>query len=391
MRDRVSKWEQFAIESRYYTSVLGDLEKGRSVYEEWARIYPRNGTPLAMAAMIEANLGEFQTAVEEGRKAAQLDPGAAPMECNLLSFYMGANLLQDAKAAAVEHIRQRPNSQCDHEGLYNVAFLEDDSAGMSDQLAWAKQQGTDEVAKYEGVIANYHGQVEKAREIYRSQVAGNQRKNQNEAAASTEATAALLEALFGYRSEAQRLARDALKLSQGKETKYFAALAYGLEGDAARARGLADDLEQSFPEDTIVRFNFLPTVHAVIELDGRNPTNALQLLQAAAPYELGDVAAALWPVYVRGLAYLAAHQGVGAAVEFQRILDHRGVVYNLDVEAPSAPIDALAHVGLARAFALVGDSAKARAAYQDFFTIWKNADAGIPVLKEAQAEFKKLN
>jgi tetratricopeptide (TPR) repeat protein/predicted Ser/Thr protein kinase len=391
MRDRVSKWEQFAIESRYYTSVVGDLEKGRSVYEEWARIYPRNGTPLAMAALIEANLGDFQAAVEEGRKAAQLDPGAAPMECNLLSFYMGANLLRDAKAAAVEHLRQRPNSQCDHEGLFNVAFLVDDTAGMSNQLAWAKQQGSDELARYEGVIANYHGHLEKAREIYRHQVAGAQRKNQEEAAASIEATAALLEALFGYRSEAQKRAHDALKLSHGKETRYFAALAYGLDGDAARALGLADDLERSFPEDTIVRFNFVPTLHALIELDRGNPTDALQRLQAAALYELGDVTAALWPVYVRGQAYIAARQGVEAAVEFQKILAHRGVIYNLDVEAPSAPIDALAHVGLARAFALAGDSAKARAAYQDFFTIWKDADAGIPVLKEAHAEFNKLN
>jgi eukaryotic-like serine/threonine-protein kinase len=207
-------------------------------------------------------------------------------------------------------------------------------------------------------------------------------------AADDEAAAALREALFGNRGAAQKRAQEAITLSRGKRPEYLTALTYALAGDVGRSRELAEDLGRRFPQDTIVQFHWLPTVRALIELDQRNPTNAIQVLQAASPYELGGVIGALWPVYARGLAYLALHQGAEAAVEFQRILDNRGVVI---AHPRTALIDALAHLGLARAYALQGDSVKARAAYQDLFTIWKDADPGILVLKEAQAEFKKLN
>ena len=317
------------------------------------------------------------------RSAAEHDPETTDLGCALAGSYIDLNLLQAARPISEEDLRSQPNSICDHGNLYIVAFVDNDSAGMAQQLGWASQQGVEDFPSF----AAYYGQLEKAREISRHWVTEAEAKSRPEVAASTEAEAALREALFGYRAEARKLAQDALKLSRGKKAAYIAALAFALGGDAERAQGLADELGTNYPEDTIVRFNFLPSVRALIELDRQSPTNALQALQAAVPYELGDVTPALWPVYARGQAYLAVHQGAQAEVEFQKILDHRGVVNNNPV---GVPIDAIAHIGLARAYALQGDSAKAGAAYQDFFTIWKGADNGIPILKEAQAEFKDL-
>jgi len=385
LRERVSEWEKYAIESRYYFSVTGDLEKARAVYEAWALSYPRHA-PLDNLSEIAVQLGQFQKALAVVSSSGQHDPESA-VGCDIADSYIDLNLLPAARSASEEELKKQPNDACSHSNLYIVAFLENDSESMSKQLAWASQQGVDDIPELEARFTAYYGRLEKARELSSRGVAGAQAKGRHEVAASTEAEAALREALFGYRSEALKLAQDALKLSRGKQAEYMAALAFALAGSAERARQLTDDLAARFPEDTIIRFNFLPSVRALIELDHQNPTNALQVLQPAAPYELGQNAPSLWPVYARGQAYLAAHQGAQAALEFQKILDHRGVVNN---DTIGAPIDAFAHVGLARAYALQGDSAKARAAYQDFFTLWKDADAGIPILKDVQAEDKKL-
>jgi predicted Zn-dependent protease len=214
-------------------------------------------------------------------------------------------------------------------------------------------------------------------------------RNLKEKAAGIEAQAALREALFGNPIEAQHRAVAALGLSTGRDVQFGAGLALAFIGDAARARALADDLGRRFREDTIVRFNYLPTLRAQLALSRKDPSKSIEALQAASPYELGSpstgFAPSLYPVYVRGQAYLAGRQEEGgqAAVEFQKILDHRGLVGN-------DPLGALAHLGLARAYALHGDPAKARAAYQDFLTLWKDADPDIPILKEAKAEYAKL-
>jgi tetratricopeptide (TPR) repeat protein len=394
LRDRVSEWEKYAIESRYYFSVTGDLERAYAVYERWAITYPRSFVAVGAMKAIDGQLGRFQKALAVVRSLAQRDPEIAGLGCALGDSYINLNLLQDAKSALEADLAKSPDSGCDRDNLFIVAFLENDSAGMEQQLAWATQQGAGDLSHLQTRFAGYQGRIVKARELSRLQFAAAQAQRRVELAAIIQGEAALREALFGYRTEAQKLAQDALKLSRGKLAQYLAALAYALGGDGERARQLADDWGTRFPEDTIVRFNYLPSVRALIELDRQNPTNALQELQAAVPYELGEVSPALWPVYARGQAYLAAHQGAQAAVEFQKILDHRNLVNNEPfgpgLATAQAPIDAIAHVGLARAYALQGDSAKARVAYQDFFTIWKDADAGIPILKEAQAEFKQL-
>jgi hypothetical protein len=209
---------------------------------------------------------------------------------------------------------------------------------------------------------------------------------QPERAALFETPAVLWEAFFGNASAARRGAMAVLKLSKSRDVEYGAAFALALAGDTSGAQALATDLEERFPEDTSVRFSYLPALGALLALNRSEPSRAIELLQVAIPYELGDPHGGfgpLYPIYVRGEAYLAAHQGAEAATEFQRILDHRGIVVG-------DPIGALAHLQLGRAFALSGDTTKAKAAYRDFLTLWKDADPDIPILKQAKAEYARL-
>ena len=232
------------------------------------------------------------------------------------------------------------------------------------------------------------GHLAKAHEFSRQAADSAQRAGEKEAAASYEAISALREDLFGYPARAPHLPAIA-KRATGRDLDYAVALAVVYAGDTNWAQALADDLAKKYPEDTIVQFNYLPTVRAKIALDHSNPQQAVDILRAAASYELGLPALGfynwpnLYPVYVRGEAYLAAHRGSEAAAEFQKILDHRGIVLN-------EPIGALAHLQLGRAYVMSGDTAKARAAYQDFLTLWKDADPDIPILKQAKAEYAKL-
>ena len=195
------------------------------------------------------------------------------------------------------------------------------------------------------------------------------------------------EAVVGNMAVAKQQAQAALAVSNGRDVEAISAIAMGLTGDSVQAKRLDDDLSKRFPEDTVVQFNYLPTIHAVVTLEGHGASKAIEALAATAPYELGEAAAtlsfSLYPIYLRGEAFLVAHQSAMAAAEFQKIIDHPGVVVN-------EPIGALAHLGLGRAYRMEGDSAKGKAAYQDFLSLWKDADPDIPILKEAKAEYAKL-
>jgi eukaryotic-like serine/threonine-protein kinase len=225
--------------------------------------------------------------------------------------------------------------------------------------------------------AAYFGRLTESREFWRRAVASAERSEKKEAAAVYETEAAVPEALFGNAAEARQRAEAALALSKGREVQMFAAFAL-VAGDAVKAQALADDLAKHFPQDTVVQFIYLPILHARLALSRKDPAKAIEDLQSAAPYERG-IAGALYPVYMRGQAYLTARQGREAAAEFQKVLEHRGVVGN-------DPIGALAHLDLARAYGLQDDTTKARAAYQDFFTLWKDADPGIPILIVTRAQ-----
>lgn len=267
--------------------------------------------------------------------------------------------------------------------LLNLSI--DDSAGMTQQVDWAAGEPGIEarMLALEADTAAYSGRFTTARELSRRAVASADRAGEREA--SYEAGAAVREALFGNATEARQRAAATLELSRGRDVLCAAALALALAGDAARAQPLADELAKRFPEDTIVQFNYLPTLHAQLALIRNEPSQAINFLQAAGPYELGDVGyLALYPIYVRGEAYLAAHRGKEAAAEFQKICDHRLHLVG------NEPIGALAYLGLARAYTLQGDTANAKAAYQDFLTLWKDADQDIRILIAAKEEYSKL-
>jgi ATP/maltotriose-dependent transcriptional regulator MalT len=258
---------------------------------------------------------------------------------------------------------------------------------MAEQVVWATgKPGWNEIfLGLEASTAAYSGRLVKARELTRRATVSAQRNQDKAGAASYQAVASLYEALFGNAVEARKYAAAALVLYAGREVQSVAALASAF-GDTARAETLAGDLEKRFPEDTLQNFHILPAIRGADEVKRGNLSQAIEILQSATQYELGaetDSGLPLYPVYVRGEAYLAAHQGSAAEAEFQKILGHPGIVMN-------NPIGAFARLGLARAYALKGDTTKARGAYQDFLTLWKDADPDIPILVAAKSEYAKL-
>ena len=391
LRDRTSEPEKYFISASFYMEVVGNMEKAEQTCELWIQSYPRAETPHNfLSGIIYAVFGRYEKGVEEAIEATRLNPDSPISYSILMSNYIALNRLDQAKSAYGQALEHKLNHPFFPSNLYAIAFLQNDAAGMAQQVALGAGKPGVEVLLLgsEADTAAYSGRLAKARELSRRAVASAQHAEGKEAAAGYEGAAAVREALFSNPAEARHRAAAALTLSNGREVQYGAALALALAGDAPRAQTLANDLAKRFPADTVVLFNYLPTIRALLALRRNDSSKAIETLQAAAPYELGSsgtssFAPSLYPVYVRGEAYLVAHQGGEAAAEFQKILDHRGIVVN-------GPIGALAHLGLARADVLQGDIAKATAAYQDFLTLWKDADPNIPILIEAKAEYARL-
>ncbi len=390
LRSRVSEWEKFYIESHYYHFVTGDLEKARQVYELWAQIYPREQVPPTNLGVVFQTLGQHDKSFTEFSEAMRLNSSDSLNFANLVLGYIHLQRLDEARAAAAEALSRNLESADLHFNLYELAFLKTDLPGMAEQVSWSMgKPGKENVMLFlEAGTAAYFGKLAAAREFSRQASSSAQRAGEKEMAADCEASAALWEALYGDSLEARRRATDTLAMSNGRDAQYVAALALALIGDSARARALADDLDKRFPDDTIVHFNYLPTLRAQLALSlPGNRAKAVEILALASPYELGVPGSTFWanlyPVYVRGQAFLASHQGALAAAEFRKILDWPGVVVN-------EPIAALAHLGLARSYALAADTPKSRAAYNDFFTLWKDADPGVPILLQAKSEYAKL-
>jgi eukaryotic-like serine/threonine-protein kinase len=384
LRESVSELEKFYIESHYYQQATGELEKARQVYELWAQSYPRDWGRASAETAVSAMLGQGDEGLAESREELRLNPTGEGYS-DLLYFYMSLNRLDEARSAVEEMQAKKFDSPFLRALLYKLRFLQDDTAGMSQQVVWAvgRPGAEDALLRLEAETAAYSGRLGRARELSRQAIVSAKRAEEPELAAGYESAAAFREALFGNAAEARERAGEALDLSNSADVESLSALALSIAGDAVRAETLADDLDKRFPEHTIVQSYYLPTLRAQLALSRDDPSRAVEVLQAAAPYELSS-SGALFPVYVRGESYLAAHRGNEAAAEFQKILDHRGIVVN-------APIGALAHLGQGRAYALSGDKTRAKIAYQDFLTLWKGADPDIPVLKQAKAEYAKLN
>jgi serine/threonine protein kinase/tetratricopeptide (TPR) repeat protein len=389
LRDRVSDRERFYIESRYAQNLTGDLQRTREILEQWKQAYPRDEVPLTNLGVIYGNLGEYQKALDSAEAAFKLNPSGLNYS-NLVSSYITLNRLDEARTLAAEAQSHKLDSGFFRLGLYQLAFMKGDAAGMAEQLAWARGKDgiEDAMLATASDTAAYQGQLRKADELTRQAAASAERVGEKETAAIYVAEGALHQALFGNSAEARKQAAAALALSNGHDVQFMAAAALSFAGDSAKAESLADDLNKRYPQDSIVNFIYLPVIRAQIALNKHDSAKALALLRPDAVYDLGftgsgAISTALYPPYVRGLAYLQTGQGQQAAAEFQKIMDNRGAVVN-------QPNGAAAYVGLARAYALQGDTAKARVAYQNFFALWNDADPEIPLLVQAKAEYTKL-
>jgi hypothetical protein len=334
-------------------------------------------------------MGDYPKANGAALQALQANPGSGNNYVNLAYTYQWIDQLDQAKATVRESRAHSIDSPWLPLVLYVVNFLQHDAAEMQQQVATAtgKPGVDDQILFLESETATYNGEFARSRELTRRAADSAQRASEKEAAAEYQSHASVREALAGDMSSAKQDARAALSLAAGRQVEGFSAIALGLAGDSARAERLAADLGKRFSEDTIVKFNYLPMIRAATALHNSDGKRAVDALAASVPYELGETNTsftfALYPVYLRGEANLAAKQGAAAVTEFQKILDHSGVVGN-------EPIGTLAHLGLARAYALVGDSAKSKITYLEFLALWKNADPDIPVLKEAKVEYAKL-
>ena len=389
LRDRVSEQERYYIESHYYEFAIGNLEKAAQAYELWGRTYPRIGTPFVQLAGIRGTMAQYENAVTDSQEALRRDPHSYIAYTNLIGIYTNMNRFDDAKASYQKMRTNQLDYPEAHVALYGVAASQGDAAEMRTLAAWAngKVGIEDIILAQQADTAAFHGRLGEAREFSRRAVESAQRAEKKETAALWKVYAALREAEFGNRQAARREASAALALASTRDVQIVATLVMAQVGDAAQAQEMSVDLARLYPFDTLINAYWLPTIRATIELDHSQPGEAIAVLQAVVPYDLvavsGSWMAPLLPAYARGEAYLRLHQGKEAAAEYQKFADHRGGVRNF-------PLGALARLGLARAYATQGDRANALIAYEDLLTLWKDADADIPVLKQARAEYAKL-
>ena len=382
LREKVSERERFSIEGWYYTTVTGELERGAQTFELWKETYPRDEVPYIDLGFIYSCLGNYQKSLEEGREALRLEPNDVANYLSVGNVYVTLNRLDEAESV----YQQAENRQLDSEGLlayrYQLAFLKNDTAKMAQLVSAAmeKPRTEDQLLASQADTEGWHGKLKSARELTRRAMNSAEHNDGKESAASYQAAAALREVESGNREQARIDANAALKLAPNRDVRAVAALAMARADDLPGAEKLITEIDKMYPLDTVVQRNWLPTIRAAIALERKDPNRAIELLKDVSAIEL---ALTLCPVYIRGEGYLMLHDGNAAAAEFQKFIDHRGVVGNF-------PWGALARLQLARAYALQGDPAKAKAAYQNFLTIWKDADPDIPAYVAAKAEYAKL-
>ena len=384
LREKVSERERFSIEAFYYEEVTGELEKAARTYELWQQTYARNAVPYTNLAGISFKLGNYEKSLSESREVLLLEPNVVDSYANLGTSYVVLNRLDEAEAAYKQADDRKLENEFMAQNRYGVAFLKGNVAQMERfaTAAMGKPGIEDLLLAAQADTQAWYGKMKNARDLTRRAMDSAEHNDAKETAASYQAESALREVEAGNREQARVEANAAMKLAANQDVQAMAALALARAGDTPGAEKLAADLDKTFPLATLVQRYWLPTIRAAEAMERKDPNRAVELLKQASAIELSS-AEALVPVYVRGEAYLALGDGNGAAREFQKFIDHRGVVSN-------ALWGALARLGLARAYAMQNDTAKARAAYQDFLTLWKDADTDIPILKQAKAEYGKL-
>jgi DNA-binding winged helix-turn-helix (wHTH) protein/tetratricopeptide (TPR) repeat protein len=393
LRDRTTDREKLWITASYQTLVTGNLTQAQQTCEAWVQTYPRDAAPhQLLAGMTNKSVGRYEQALAEAQKAIELDPdfAIAYYSLGVNNAYLGR--LERAESAINRAVARGLGIEEFVMLRYDLAFLRGDQAGMDREAARARARpgAATWISNKEAFALAYLGRLHQAREVSARAVSEAEQTAQRERAALWRAGDAVREAFFGNLPEAKKSATAALEQSKDRAVEYGSALALAMSGDSLRSETLANDLDIRFPEDTAVQFSYLPVIRARLALNRGDAPKAIELLQTAVPHELGvplsaisGLFGALYPIYLRGEAYLAEHRGAEAAAEFQKVLDHPGIVV-------ADPIGAMAHLQLGRALAVSRDKAKANIAYQDFLALWKNADRDIPVLTQAEAEYAKL-
>jgi len=391
LREKVSEREKFQIEARYYTNATGELEKAAETFQLWQQTYPKSDAPYRGLAFVSANLGDHEKGLQQRREALRLEPNNGINYGAVGAEYAALNRLDEAEAV----YNQAQDRKLESEDLpldrYVLAFLKGDTAQMAQVAAGAMgRPGTEDlVLASQADTEGWYGRLRNARQLTQRAMDSAERNDAKETAAIYQAAAALREVEAGNREQARADADAAVRLGPTRDVQAMAALALARAGDTSTAEQLAAEVGKQLPLDTMAQRYWVPMIHAAVALEHKDPNRAVELLQVTSPMELALPAeGALWPVYLRGEAYLMLRDGKAAAREFQKFVDHYGVVGNF-------PLGAMARLGSARAYAL--DAAndptacdKARTAYQNFLGIWKDADPDVPIYKQAKAEYAKL-
>jgi serine/threonine protein kinase/Flp pilus assembly protein TadD len=386
LRERGSDRERFYITSHYQDFVTGNLDAARTSYELWARTYPRDDVPPANLSVLYQNTGEHEKALQWARESLKVSPDAVAYS-NLMFSYVLLNRIDEAKATAQEAVSRNAIGPYYYVAQYSIAGYQQDFAGMEsagEHIAGFSGY-EDQALAIQADTAAFFGKLAVSRSLWQRSVETALRANSKDSAAHSHAISALLEQSFGNTQIAIRQARSAVDISRDRDSLAVSAIALALAGESGEATRLRDDLSKRFPEDTLYQGELQPLIQAALLLHGNKAPQVIDVLAPVVRFEMGASIPGFRAVapYIRGIAYLQTKQAAAATTEFLKILDRRGLVGNCF-------IGALAHLGLARAYALAGDTAKSRTTYQDFLALWKDADPDIPILQQAKSEYAKL-
>ncbi|MGA7908924.1 MAG: hypothetical protein WCA16_16055, partial [Candidatus Sulfotelmatobacter sp.] len=386
LRDRVSERERYRISAFYFQYVTGEVEKATEAYELWAKSYPRDMVPHVNLGVIYSALGQYDKAIAETEIQQRMEPSIVGYG-NLAGNYINVNRIKDARQTLQEAQQKNFDGLTIRGDLYSLAFLSGDMQEMERQVAWGAGRPGEEDQMLNGHADTqaYYGHLEKARDLSRRAADSAVRSDAKETGAQWIAFQALREAELGNLAVARQDVTRALALAPGRDVKVLAALALARAGEASQSRTMLEALQKSEPSNSYLKVYWFPVIEASIAMAQLAPDRAVVALEPSLPYELGGPppGTTMYPAYIRGLGFLAQRNGPAAAAEFQKFLDHSGVVQNF-------LLGSLAHLQLGRAYAISGDTAKAKTSYRDFLTLWKDADPDIPILKEAKAEYAKL-